>query len=263
MEVSLAKLTMSHKEQAARLEVTVTNAKNQMNDIIYKNGCASKNQRKAVTDTVDQLNERLGNHELILASMEAGLKQMEALEGRLVETIRSDMEDFEVRLGILEDSSAMLRAHWTSMEQMHTLTRGKELALPKVVQQVQASHGARLNNVEAKESIIEFLVGEVAKLNDKECLQTTTVTNTITPAMSPLEQWLNRVQHSYGSSKFAELHVGLAHYLWTDLRLTWYTMMVQAVTTLRIAPMKTHHPTTMKSKSLRLLAGPYQQWLSS
>ena len=190
MEVSLAKLTLSHKEQAARLETTVTNAKNQMNDIIYKNGCASKDQRKAVTDKVDQLTERLANHELILASMEAGLKQMEALEERLVETTRSDKEDFEVRLGILEDSSAMLRAHWASMEQIHTLTRGKELALSKVVRQVQASHGARLNNVEAKESIIKFLVGEVAKLNEKECLQTTTVEDTIYPAVSPVEQWL-------------------------------------------------------------------------
>ena len=51
------------------------------------------------------------------------------------------------------------------MDQMHTISRGKELNIHKVVREVQASHNTRLIGLESKDSIIDFLVGEVAKLN--------------------------------------------------------------------------------------------------
>jgi len=46
-------------------------------------------------------NERLANHETVAARMESGLKQMEELDDRLIDTSRADKEDFEIRLGVL------------------------------------------------------------------------------------------------------------------------------------------------------------------
>ena len=73
-------------------------------------------------------NERLANHEIVLARMESGLKQ---LEDRLIDTIRADGEKIETRLGALEDFSKALRKHWTTMDEMHTISRGKELNITK------------------------------------------------------------------------------------------------------------------------------------
>ena len=77
-----------------------------------------------VTKKVSQLNERLANHEIVLARMESGLKQMEELEDRLIDTIRADKEDFEIRLGVLEE-------HWTTMDQRHTYITGGKLNITK------------------------------------------------------------------------------------------------------------------------------------
>ena len=125
VEVCLAKLDTSNREQVTRLEALIYNAQSKMDGTIYKNGIASVKQRETVTTKVSQLNERLANHEIVLARMESGLKQMEELEDRLIDTIRVDREDFEIRLGVLEDSSKALRKHWKTMDQLHTISRAK------------------------------------------------------------------------------------------------------------------------------------------
>lgn len=73
--------------------------------------------------------------------MEAGVKQMETLGERLVDTIQTDPADFELRLGMLEDPSKALRKHKATMDRMHSKARIKELNLANAVQQIQASHG--------------------------------------------------------------------------------------------------------------------------
>ena len=48
VNISLAKLTSSEKEQTTRLETIIHKAKTQMDDIIFKNGRAPKEQRDSI-----------------------------------------------------------------------------------------------------------------------------------------------------------------------------------------------------------------------
>ena len=51
---------------------------------------------------------------------------------------------------------------------MHIINLGKKMKLAKIVRELQASQSARLIILESKDSIIKFLLGEIANLNDKE-----------------------------------------------------------------------------------------------
>ena len=53
-------------------------------------------------------------------------------------------------------------------KQMHIIPKRNTLKLAKIVSEIQASHSARLINLESNDSIIKFLVGEIANHNDKE-----------------------------------------------------------------------------------------------
>ena len=75
VDVALAKLETSNQERAARLETIIYNAQSKMDSTIYKHGLLSKQQRETITSKVGELNERLFNHELVLARMESGLKK--------------------------------------------------------------------------------------------------------------------------------------------------------------------------------------------
>lgn len=232
VDVALAKLETSNREQVERLGGIVYSAQSKMNSTIYKNGLASKEQRQAVSDQVVKLTKRLANHEITLARMESGLKQIELFEERLISVIRTDKEDFELRWGILEDSPKALRKHWTTMEQMHTITRGQELNLARVVREVQAFHSARLINLEAKESIIDFLINEVAKLTNVEYLGTTSSeVDKPTPVKSPAWEWISRVRYSHGLSPFTGLHAEIGAIPMDGPQPIYCTEMVLVVTT--------------------------------
>ena len=102
---------------------------------------------------------------------------------------------------------------------MHMVTRGNKLKLAKIVRELQASHSARLIRLESKNSIIKFLLGGIAKLNDKEYLETaTTINANITPVLLPVDEWIRRVHHSHSFSPFAKLHAEIGALPCADLR---------------------------------------------
>ena len=87
---------------------------------------------------------------------------------------------------------------------MHIIPKRNTLKLAKIVSEIQASHSARLINLESNDSIIKFLVGEIANHNDKEYLGTATASNAnITPVIAPVD---SRGYHSHCVFLSAELH---------------------------------------------------------
>lgn len=68
--------------------------------------------------------------------------------------------------------------------------------------------------MEAKQSIVKFLLSEVAKWEEKEELGYTThndanvpIISGDAPATSPVDKWLSSVHHSFASSPYAYLHM--------------------------------------------------------
>ena len=89
---------------------------------------------------------------------------MEEFEDRLIEIISVGKEEFEVRLGALEDSLKALRKHWKNMDRMNSISRGNEQAIQTVFREEQASHNSRLVCLESQDYIADFLIAEVANL---------------------------------------------------------------------------------------------------
>ena len=77
-------------------------ASRRCNDTIERNGVASKMQRDEVKDLVSKLEKRVDSQNKGVANMEAGLKQLQQLESKLIAIIRQDQKDTIARLEKVE-----------------------------------------------------------------------------------------------------------------------------------------------------------------
>ena len=87
-DLVLARLTSAKKDHTSRLGYILQKAKCQMNDTITMNGRASREQRGEIKGIVTNRDGRL-NREATVFEMESGLKQLQSLEAKLIETIQT------------------------------------------------------------------------------------------------------------------------------------------------------------------------------
>ena len=106
--VALQRLEGREEECKCRLQHLVASANRQQNETIRRNGVDSKMQRDEVKALVSKLEKRCDKQNKGMANMEAGLKQLQLLESRLIELIRQDQQDTITRLEELEKSSKLL-----------------------------------------------------------------------------------------------------------------------------------------------------------
>ena len=148
--VALQRLETCEKEIKWRMERIVNLASRRCNDTIERNGVASKLQRDEVKDLVSKLEKRVDSQNKGVANMEAGLKQLQQLESRLVEIIRQDQTDTIARLEELEKSSKILATVKADIEACLEAKASKILA--KVTADIAAGLEAKASTILAKVS---------------------------------------------------------------------------------------------------------------
>ena len=107
------------------------------------------------------MNKRLSSYEHKLVRMESGLKQMEAIEDRLTQIIRTDKESSDLKLQLLE---VKFIAHQKNLLDVRTIissTSQEDQRRYKKLREAQFSHYSRIRDLESKECIIDFLLNEV------------------------------------------------------------------------------------------------------
>ena len=174
--VALQRLETCGKEIKWRMERIVNLASRRCNDTIERNGIASKMQRDEVKDLVKKLETRVDSQTKGVTNMEAGLKQLQDLESRLIQIIRQDQNDTTARLEELEKSSTILAAVTADVEAcleakaseiMNKVTTDIEASLEAKVSAIRdelsTGMGACLGTTKSKEMFGEAQKGSNAK----------------------------------------------------------------------------------------------------
>ena len=139
--------------------------------------------------------------------MESGLKQMEAIEDRLVQIIRIDKESSDLKLQLLEVKSIAHQKNLLDVITMISSTSQEDQHRYKKLREAQFSHYTRIRDLESKESIIDFSMNEVAKLVNPEPPNDFTIADDHDlPVASPVSDWISRVCYNHGRGPYAELH---------------------------------------------------------
>ena len=90
---------------------------------------------------------------------------------------------------------------------MISITSQEDQHRYKKLREAQFSHYTRIRDLESKESIIDFLLNEVAKLvNPEPPNHFTTADDLDLPVASPVSDWISRVCYNHGRGPYAELH---------------------------------------------------------
>ena len=174
--VALQRLETREKEIKWRMERVIELASRRCNDTIERNGIASKMQRDEVKDLVKKLETRVDSQTKGVTNMEAGLKQLQDLESRLIQIIRQDQNDTTARLEELEKSSTILAAVTADIEAcleakaskiMNKVTTDIEASLEAkvstIMDELSTGMGACLGTTKSKEMFGEAQKGSNAK----------------------------------------------------------------------------------------------------
>ena len=174
--VALQRLETCEKDIKWRLNRVIDLANRRCNDTIERNGVASKLQRDEVKDLVKNLETRVDSQSKGVTKMEAGLKQLQDLESRLIQIIRQDQNDTTARLEELEKSSTILAAVTADIEAcleakaskiMNKVTTDIEASLEAkvstIMYEVSTGMGACLGTTKSKEMFGEAQKGSNAK----------------------------------------------------------------------------------------------------
>ena len=190
--VALQRLITCEKEIKLRLERVIDLASRRCNDTINRNGVASKMQRDEVKDLVRKLETRVDSQTKGVTNMEAGLKQLQDLESKLIQIIRQDQNDTIARLEELEKSSTMLAAVTADIEAC------LEAKASKIIHKVTTDilngangMGACLGTTKSKE-----MFGEAQKGRVDNPLRPVPVRE-----LSPSDSWSSPLRCSHGSRK--------------------------------------------------------------
>jgi hypothetical protein len=143
--VALQRLITCEKEIKWRLERVIDLASRRCNDTITRNGVVSKMQRDEVKDLVSKLETRVDSQTKGVANMEAGLKQLQDLESKLIQIIRQDQNDTTARLEELEKSSTILAAVTADIEAC--LEAKASEIMNKVTTDIEASLEAKVSAI--------------------------------------------------------------------------------------------------------------------
>ena len=165
--VALQRLESSEKDIKWRLERIVSLAARRCNDTIERNGVSSKLQCDEIKDLVSKLEKRLDSQSKGVANMEAGLKQLQHLESRLIQVIRRDQHDTIARLEELEESSTILAAATADIKAC--LEAKTSTILAKVTTDIEASLEAKVSKImnEVTTDIDASLEAKVSTIMEK------------------------------------------------------------------------------------------------